>query len=366
MAKIIIDKSKEYGFKLEVSQVVELDNSNEPEYYYNILFIDTETGQKVETIQKVAYSLYFIKDNKYIFVIYRHVRDIYNAIYKKLEKVNPQVAKSMKKANQDIYLSISQSDYEMLNNAYHSDIEKLKQNLLAEFNQKGILLEFYPDRIDADGDIIYLSDSYKLSSESENLLTLLFNIDSDKIVEKVFNYCQKHNLFNTVKKQSKYDGNIVLVKSVLLTQELLEKALKYVTENERKQLEKRLSYLESLLSDKNKLLEYIFTNQVHITDEGFFSECDEFCDDCIYIRYIEKPYYNDVKEHTESFTVKSKNGKSYTYYSPNEKVLKILETKYQNEVTKTIEKITNEIKKIKEVLKWKVLYISHFITETLQ
>jgi len=251
MAKITIDKTREYDFKLEIGQTVELDNFNEIQYCYTVLFIDTKTNEKVEAVHKANCPLYFIRDNRYIFIIYRQPKNIYNAIYKKLEKACPELAKSMKKANQDIYLSISKSDYEVLNNAYHTDIEKLKNELLTEFNQKGILLEFYPDRINADGNIVYLSDSYKLSSQNENLLEFLFNMDSDKIVEKVFNYCQKYNLFDSIKKQSRYDSDIIDVKSILLTQELLEIALGYVTDNEMqfKNCFEMLCYLQSIFNN---------------------------------------------------------------------------------------------------------------------
>jgi len=346
MAKITINKSKEYGFKLEVNQTLELDDSNEPEYCYNILFIDTQTNETVEYVYMTKYSLCFEKKDIPVFCIRRSIRNVYDAVYKKLEKANPQVAK---KINDDIYLSINSNDYNTLVKAYEIEVEKLKEKYLQEFYKKGILLKYYPDKVYSDGITIYLHDNYILHNDNINLLNFLFKLNGRNISWKVYYYCDINNLFNI--EEIKTQSGIMRVKSVLLTQELLEKATANLTENERKQAEKKLTYLKNLLSDRNKLLEHVFTDEVHVTEDGYFSECDRFCDDCFWFKYIVKPYYNDVRDITNTFIIKGNNGKSYTYYKPNSDALKILETKYQNEVTKTIEKITNEIKKIKEVLK---------------
>lgn len=350
---VIIDKSKEYGFILEVNPQFKLDEDNEIQCECKFVFTDIKTNEKVEDMEK-RMPTFSERDGRYFIIIsIAKTRKIYDAVYEQIKKTNIAVAKKIEKikqSGQNLYLGITEEEYEALRKEREEGERRIKEELKEQFNENGITLDFYPESLYFDGELIYLHDQYILSSAKKNLLELLFGFDARDIINRTYRYCEGNSLFTVREEKTSYGGvdTVLKVKSVLLTPNLLNTVKLFLSEKEIKEKERRLNYLNSLLKDENKLLQHVFTDRVHVTEDGYFSDCGPYCDDCFWFTHVQKPYCddNDVRRIAETFTVRSEKGKVYTYYKPSTAIFNILKNKYADDIKRTVEKIKSEIQKI--------------------
>ncbi|MDD5344455.1 MAG: hypothetical protein PHW12_08530 [Smithella sp.] len=57
----------------------------------------------------------------------------------------------------------------------------------------------------------------------------------------------------------------------------------------------------------------MFSDRVHVDEDGHFSECEDWCDDCIWITVWKKDVPADVRAAAGSYTVYGRNEKAYIY-----------------------------------------------------
>lgn len=237
------------------------------------------------------------------------------------------------------------------------EIEKweLEQDkkFIQDFKENGKELVFWQEVSNYDWPTMVLNKwnlGYGDREWLERLLRLL-NIQEDAIVveRRIYKYCEKNDLFEIEKTIFKGWSEVECQnKKVKLTQELLNNVLNFLTDAEKQKLEKEKEEIENLLSDETRLLKRIFTDVVHITEDGYFSNHDLWCDDCFWWEYIIKPYSADeyVKKNAGAFTVKGRNGKIYTYRAPNQKVLKYLSQQYAEDVERERKKLEDRLQVI--------------------
>lgn len=167
-------------------------------------------------------------------------------------------------------------------------------------------------------------------------ISIDFTKDREKL-KQVFNLSDR--VLNKLRKYVKRDNFV-------LTYNLLQKVRYHLPKKEK---ERKLNKIEYLLNNELELLQSIFCSYIHVDESMSFSTCYDWCDDCRYIAVIDKKYLdNEVKKYTERIYIKSPYdySKVYTYYEPNEKVLKILKMKYKEMVEEKI----RDLKELKENL----------------
>jgi len=113
--------------------------------------------------------------------------------------------------------------------------------------------------------------------------------------------------------------------------------IREIDEKTRKEFEEKLQAIENMTS--LDVVRNRYVGKVHVDENGCFSNCEPWCDDCVWIEYVKTKDFPEVRQMCEGFTVKSRSGKVYFYYEANEKALKY--------IAKKLEK-SGEIDKIKE------------------
>lgn len=81
-----------------------------------------------------------------------------------------------------------------------------------------------------------------------------------------------------------------------------------------------------------QIIERTWIKQVHVDEEGYFSNCAPECDDCFWHDYFDvhtTPLMEFIKPLCETFEVTShatakRPEKVYTYYAPTEKAINFL------------------------------------------
>jgi len=134
-------------------------------------------------------------------------------------------------------------------------------------------------------------------------------------------------------------------------------------EQRMQELEKRKQELENATA--LTLAVEFYVREVHVDlDTVGFSDCPPYCDDCAWWEYIspEAPDFPDAYKRLgcETYTVTSRRGKVYTYYTPNTDALNYivehagdeiekLRTQKLSEIDKSIEKLAHKIEETKEL-----------------
>lgn len=80
-----------------------------------------------------------------------------------------------------------------------------------------------------------------------------------------------------------------------------------------------------------------WVKQVHVDEEGEFSDCPPDCDDCTWkehFDYHNTPLMDELIFFCDTFPVKSRYGKVYTYYKPTEKAYAYLIKNAMKEIEK--------------------------------
>lgn len=171
-------------------------------------------------------------------------------------------------------------------------------------------------------------------------------------LKKLYQYAKANNLLTTSRRTFSGWSTVELTDYHLhLTPEILEKARHCRTPQEVERLKKEVNTLKDLLSNREKLLSSIFVSSVHVAEDGSFSDCDDYCDDCFWYNHIVSPYWKDIMDIAdEKFYVRGKNGKTYTYYVPTENVLRALELKYSDLISKKEQDIRKKIEEYERII----------------
>lgn len=90
-------------------------------------------------------------------------------------------------------------------------------------------------------------------------------------------------------------------------------------------MENKLETIKSLTPEG--VIKKAWIGQVHVDEEGYFSDCPSFCDDCFWSSHFDvrkTPRIAEVKKLCETFQVRSHNEKAYTYFSPTPAAIEFL------------------------------------------
>jgi len=90
-------------------------------------------------------------------------------------------------------------------------------------------------------------------------------------------------------------------------QELVWEFTKEAEEEIKKEIENILS-----LPPEEIVRKYL-TSQVHVTEDGYFSDCPPYCDDCFWYSYLTKEVPEKYHRDAKRIIVRNKDGKDYVY-----------------------------------------------------
>jgi hypothetical protein len=99
-------------------------------------------------------------------------------------------------------------------------------------------------------------------------------------------------------------------------------------------------------SSQEDVIRAVWIDKVHVDESGYFSDCDEYCDDCFWFYHWNvhtTPRIDEVKRLCSTFQVYGKNGKSYTYYKPNPESIAFLAKNCQTEIESARQEIIKHI-----------------------
>lgn len=85
-----------------------------------------------------------------------------------------------------------------------------------------------------------------------------------------------------------------------------------------------------------------FAESIHIDEAGYFSSCEDYCDDCVWVEVWTKSAPDDVRSAARGYAVKGKN-KTYYYKQVDEKSLEVFVMKHADILH---DKRAEEIKKL--------------------
>ena len=230
------------------------------------------------------------------------------------------------------------------------DAEKIKQEIIKE--KESLLL---PCKITFEQkiltyDIPIAKNEWQISYEDEKKFVGLMN---EKDWNNLYQFAEEHNLFSLDEKRTKY-GIKAVNKNLVLTKEIYNLIKNsYLPPEERKKIERNIEENQEKLNLIEKgNVEWIFVGKVHVDEDGCFSECHPYCDDCMWFSHIKKEYLDDfVKKKAKTFSVRNrKTGKVYTYFSPSPEILEYLKNKHKDVINKIREDLKKEIKEDKRKL----------------
>jgi len=176
---------------------------------------------------------------------------------------------------------------------------------------------------------------------------ILFNNNIKILNEFLYKKIKKENLklnyveFNYIADSSGfYEVDILSAFNDLINSKYYENIKKEIENSYNKKIDeiKNLSY-EKIIND-------YFIDLIHITEDGYFSNHPDWCDDCFWVRAWKKSVPDEVRSAGGVAIVKGKN-KEYTYRTFNETSKKIFIEKYssilENFKNEKIETIKNEL-----------------------
>lgn len=238
------------------------------------------------------------------------------------------------KKDEPIFLTVDDQTIKNIKRAK----EELKQEIFQKFRNNEISITVSAREGEYLG-YYYTVDTIPILLDNLNKI-LGFNFINQALPQRVINNDSK--IIPYVNKELFYKDLV----------ELYKEEIKKANEKNQNKKQKRIKEIEEILSKSDEqLASILFIDKVHVTEDGYFSDCPPYCDDCFFYDYVVNPYYKDVKDIATTFIVKSKKGKTYTYYSPNLKVLSLLATKYKD----TIDDYRNKLKIEKQVLEKELL-----------
>lgn len=283
-------------------------------------------------------------DGIYVLQIWRHKSRNREIIPLLIEYFSGKKAKEVPEV---IDVRISEQEYNAIKEEQERIEKERQEKIWKAFLQNGVEVVWHQQVSDIDFPTIAL-DEWRLYSAG-NLLSTSYV--SEKDLKKVFLYAKAKGLLKEKKRTYRGYSEVELTDYYLhLTPELLERAKMYRTEKEIEELKKEIQELKDLLSNEEKLLKKIFVSKVHVTEDGRFSDCEPWCDDCFWYEYIVSPYWKDIQNETKWFYVKGKK-KTYKYYAPTPETLAKLKKIYEDVVEGERERIREEIEKKEKELK---------------
>ncbi|MEM1804923.1 MAG: hypothetical protein QXI77_02920 [Nanopusillaceae archaeon] len=289
-------------------------------------------------------EIYKNLDGIYILQIWRHKSKNHKIIPLLIESL---AGKKVKEIPEVIQVKISEQEYNTIKEEQKKIEKERQETIWKDFLENGVEVIWHQNVSDIDFPTIAL-DEWNLYSAG-NLLSTSYVSKED--LKRVFLYAKAKNLLKERKRIYRGYSEVELIDySLHLTFELLEKARMYKTEEEIKKIKKEIQELKNLLSNEEKLLKKIFVSRVHVTEDGYFSDCDPYCDDCFWREYIVSPYWQSVQNEAECFYVKGKK-KTYKYFIPTPEILMKLKKIYADIVEKEKQKIEKELEMKEKELK---------------
>ncbi len=194
-------------------------------------------------------------------------------------------------------------------------ISHVYENRLIELKNQPIELRFKQKTMWIDG-IFYTVDEWKLDE---------YEIATELLKDMLLN---KHLLFGVdvrdkdlmssleskglLKKETKeVDGEEVTDYIAELTYSQLEELVDDFAKESEKELEKKIDEIASLSPEE--IVKKYLVGQVHVTEDGYFSDCPPYCDDCFWYSYLTKEVPEKYHRDARRIIVRNKDGKDYVY-----------------------------------------------------
>ena len=117
-------------------------------------------------------------------------------------------------------------------------------------------------------------------------------------------------------------------------------------EKEKESAKKEIENIRSYPLEK--IAQKYFTEQIHVDEDGKFSSCEDFCDDCFFQQVWKKDVEGAVRQASSPLEVEGKYGKIYTYRRADEKSLAVFVSDFPALLE---ERRGKELQKLAEILK---------------
>lgn len=147
------------------------------------------------------------------------------------------------------------------------------------------------------------------------------------LLEEKFHIYEAHNW---LPREKQVDG-IDVTTDVLA--EIVKVQRNKLAEDEKNAADYKRKNAELAALPDAQFIEAAFTDRIHVDEDGEFSDCPSFCDDCIWITVWKKDAPQDVRNSAASFDVIGKN-KTYTYRLFSAETLKIFSSRHADEIKK--------------------------------
>lgn len=165
----------------------------------------------------------------------------------------------------------------------------------------------------------------------------LYEIFSPSQLTNLYRYCEANKLFTEHSRVVKdYDEVTLTDKVITLTPELFQAGVNYLSEQPRNEE----------VMNRDQVIADLFTAKLHVDEDGSFSTCPYWCDDCTWQAHIKAEYLDDyVRSSARTFVVYGRT-KDYTYYRPSAEILDYLAKKHASEVEARLSQIEQKLHKL--------------------
>jgi hypothetical protein len=106
---------------------------------------------------------------------------------------------------------------------------------------------------------------------------------------------------------------------IIFAPSVLYSLLKETTESKVKDIKQKID--KTTIMSPEEAVKAWWITRVHVTEDGYFSECPSFCDDCMWVE-VWGAAPKEVKESAPYYSVKGRGGRVYSYRRVDQKSLR--------------------------------------------
>lgn len=289
-----------------------------------------------------------------------------------IKKIAEKAGYKLKKEQKTFGFKLSDDQKELVKNTIMQNYESL---VLKAIKEEGIKILYEQQFSNYDWPTLALNEWRLIENPTTDFFMSILSDEGVK-ANTLFEYLKEKGLLKEKKRIFSGWSKVELIdyEATISIQQAIEIIEHFSASKKEKGISGIQAEIEKLqaMSMEEFVRSYLI-KKVHVTEEGYFSSCDPYCDDCFWWDYFDHNLTpKEILKKAPTFTVRSEKGKIYTYYCPTKELVEKLANheeikKLKANKIKTLENNYEAIKKSKnskiETLKNMLLEIN---SQTMQ
>lgn len=288
-----------------------------------------------------------------------------------LKKIAEKTGYKLKKGQTTFGFKLSDDQRDLVRNTIMQNCQSL---VLKTIKEEGIKILYEQQFSNYDWPTLALNEWRLIENPTTDFFMSILSDEGIK-ANTLFEYLKEKGILKEKKRTFTGWSEVELTdyEATINIQQAIEIIEHFSASKKEKGISKIKAEIEKLqaMSMEEFVRSYLI-DKIHVTEEGYFSSCDPFCDDCFWWDYFDyKLTPKEILQKAPTFTVRSEKGKIYTYYRPTKELIKELAN--QEEIKKMkadkIENLKNNYEAIKKEKNSRIEALKNMLldkTETTQ